>query len=117
MLRWVRPWIRRREKFGAYHTLMKELAVEDDRGHKNFLRMDQIAFQELASLVSPLIKRKDTNMRQSITPSERLALTLRFLATGTYTSVIIVTRDVCKTLIPLHQLIQIGLTLTLTLIY
>uniref|UniRef100_A0A1X7U532 Transposase Helix-turn-helix domain-containing protein n=1 Tax=Amphimedon queenslandica TaxID=400682 RepID=A0A1X7U532_AMPQE len=32
--------------------------------------------------VSPLIKRQDTVMRQAISPGERLAVTLRFLATG-----------------------------------
>jgi len=33
-------------------------------------------------MVSPLIQKKDTAMRQAITPHERLTATLRFLATG-----------------------------------
>ena len=32
--------------------------------------------------VTPLIEKKETNMRQPISPGERLAVTLRFLATG-----------------------------------
>ena len=39
-------------------------------------------FQHLLGLVSPLISKKDTNMQKVITTEERLALTLRFLATG-----------------------------------
>ena len=51
--------------------------------YKHFLRMDIESFEELLQAVSPLIQRQDTHMRQAITPGERLALTLRFLATGT----------------------------------
>lgn len=39
-------------------------------------------FDHLLGLVSPLITKKDTNFREAISPAERLALTLRFLATG-----------------------------------
>ena len=31
---WVRPWIRRRSIFGAYHALLKELSKEDQKGSK-----------------------------------------------------------------------------------
>jgi hypothetical protein len=36
----------------------------------------------ILEMVTPIIKRRDTLMRDSISPAERLALTLRFLATG-----------------------------------
>lgn len=36
----------------------------------------------IVSLVSPLIKKRDTQMRPAISPHERLTATLRFLATG-----------------------------------
>ena len=39
-------------------------------------------FDHLLSLVKPLITKEDANYRQSISPAERLALTIRFLATG-----------------------------------
>lgn len=39
-------------------------------------------FQHLLELVSPLISKKDTNMRKAISAEERLALTLRLLSTG-----------------------------------
>ena len=36
----------------------------------------------LLTLVTPIIKKKDTIMRTAIAPHERLSATLRFLATG-----------------------------------
>ena len=66
---------------------MQELYEEDQQGFKNFLRMDSSAFEDLLSKVSPIIHRQDTNMREAISASERLSITLRYLATGdTYQS-------------------------------
>ena len=79
---WVRDWIRDRPKQGAYHQLLQELRLSDARSYSNFLRMDQATFDELLSKVGPLITYKDTFMRKAISPGERLALILRFLATG-----------------------------------
>ncbi|XP_062607230.1 uncharacterized protein LOC134269020 [Saccostrea cucullata] len=79
---WVRQWIGRRDNLGAYHALIAELRNEDPSSLKNFLRMDFATFNELLQCVSPLIQRRDTLMRDAISPAERLALTLRFLATG-----------------------------------
>ena len=39
-------------------------------------------FEHLLSLVQPLIVKQDTKFRKAIPPAERLAITLRFLATG-----------------------------------
>ena len=39
-------------------------------------------FQHLLELVRPLITKRDTKMRKAIIAEERLAVTLRFLATG-----------------------------------
>ena len=44
--------------------------------------MSPECFQHLLSLVKPLIEKKDTKFRKCISAAERLALTLRFLATG-----------------------------------
>ena len=44
--------------------------------------MDAQSFDEPLSLVEPLIRKKDTVMRSSIPPSERLSITLRYLASG-----------------------------------
>lgn len=44
--------------------------------------MTEETYLELLHKVSSRIKKNDTNMRQAITPHERLTATLRFLATG-----------------------------------
>ncbi|XP_055527739.1 uncharacterized protein LOC129720301 [Wyeomyia smithii] len=49
---------------------------------QNFLRMNIDGFHTLLELVSPLIKKQDSNMREALSVGERLALTLRILATG-----------------------------------
>ena len=79
---WTTQWILNRPKYGAYHPLINELRSFDQSSYKNFLRMDVSTFENLLLLVSTMIKKKDTNMREAICPAERLALTLRFLATG-----------------------------------
>lgn len=44
--------------------------------------MDVTTFTNILDKVSPLITKRDTHMRRAIPASERLALTLRYLATG-----------------------------------
>ncbi|KAK4874369.1 hypothetical protein RN001_013729 [Aquatica leii] len=44
--------------------------------------MNEDTYLELLALVSPLIKKSDTQMRSAITPHKKLTTTLRFLATG-----------------------------------
>lgn len=77
----MREWIRKRDQYGAYHHLMQELTL-DASSYCNFVRMNATTFEELLTKVAPLIVRQNTLMRKAIAPGERLALTLRFLATG-----------------------------------
>ena len=79
---WTRPWISMRDHRGAYHCLLKELRLGDKPSYKNFLRMDEPTFEELLHKVEPLITKQDTHLRDSIPAAERLALTLRFLASA-----------------------------------
>lgn len=44
--------------------------------------MNSTLFEDLLEKVTPFIKKQDTHLRQSISPAERLSLTLRHLATG-----------------------------------
>lgn len=67
---------------------MRDMQVElvDDL-IMNFTRMTIDDFEYLVSLIGPKIERTNTNMREPITVKKRLAITLRFLATGdSYTS-------------------------------
>ncbi|GBN27803.1 Protein ALP1-like, partial [Araneus ventricosus] len=54
----------------------------DAEGYRRWLRMDTATFELLLGMVTPYISGKDTNMRKAITPGEKLALTLRYLASG-----------------------------------
>ena len=74
--RWARAWIYRRRQFGAHHALMKELAFEDPHSFRNFIRKDKQDFDEILTKVTNFIRKQDTNMRESITPAERLSLIL-----------------------------------------
>lgn len=78
---WVRQFVSDRKAHGAYHCLINVLKA-DQKGYKNFFRMDFPTFEELLDKVSPLIAKQDTVMREAIPSEERLAITLRFLATG-----------------------------------
>ncbi|XP_049769195.1 uncharacterized protein LOC126106842 [Schistocerca cancellata] len=80
---WVRPWLERRDEGrGIYSLLMKELRPEDPQEFQNFIRMDMACFEKLLSLIENGIRKCDTVMREAITPSRKLVVTLRFLATG-----------------------------------
>ena len=45
-------------------------------------RMSPALFEELLCLVAPHISKKETKLGQSISPSERLCITWRYLVTG-----------------------------------
>jgi hypothetical protein len=62
--------------------LIQELEEEDPEKFKQYFRVTPNGFKEILGKVGPSIKKQDTNMRRSIQPAERLAVTLRFLATG-----------------------------------
>ena len=79
---WARSWLIRRPEYGQYEKLMAELVAEDQEGFRNFLRVDHDLFQEILAKVGPRIERQDTFMRKAMEPGLRLAITLRFLATG-----------------------------------
>ena len=48
---WTRPWIQMRQQHGAYHCLLKELRMSDKPSYRNFLRMDEGAFEELSHAI------------------------------------------------------------------
>ena len=54
----------------------------DTSSYRNFVRMDAGTFEELLTSIAPRITYQDTVLRKAISPAERLAVTLRFLATG-----------------------------------
>jgi hypothetical protein len=81
---WVREIFQNREKQGYYENLLRELQLTDEENYRSFLRMNTETFNNILQLITPLIEKQNTVMRNSISPGERLAVTLRYLATGSY---------------------------------
>nr|XP_022905462.1 uncharacterized protein LOC111417424 isoform X1 [Onthophagus taurus] len=79
---WVREWIERRNELGAFKSLVNELRIEDSQQFRNFIRMSSTELEDLLFIVGPKIQKQDTVLRELISASEKLMVTLRFLATG-----------------------------------
>ncbi|XP_031329354.1 protein ALP1-like isoform X1 [Photinus pyralis] len=80
---WVHEINLNRENDGEYHTLIKILEKEEnsDRFHMYF-RMSKNQFNYLHDLIKDKIRKIDSKFRRAIGTKERLAVCLRFLATG-----------------------------------
>ena len=108
---WVRPWVVRRPLLGQYTQLMRELEIEDEASFKNFLRVEPAMFHELVERLAPRIEKVVTRMRRPLEPGLKVALTLRYLASGNdyhslmygfrvpHNSISIVLREVCQAII------------------
>lgn len=79
--RWVKDWITRRERY-SHVTLLREISLSDSTDYCNYFRMDIHTFHTLKDMLEPLLRRQDTNMRAAISVEDKLAVTLRYLATG-----------------------------------
>lgn len=80
--RWSRKWLLKRRQF-SHVNLIRELQSEpSDWRNYEYLRMDIETYRKLLDLVTPYIQKKNSAMRTSISPHERLSATLRFLETG-----------------------------------
>lgn len=88
---WVRPSLEAKKKYSS-SDLLQDLQRDDinlltgelrtDGSFKNFLRMTSSDFEYLILLIGERIGKKNTPFRDAIPVKERLAVTLRFLATG-----------------------------------
>ncbi|XP_074027870.1 uncharacterized protein [Leptinotarsa decemlineata] len=79
--RWSKEWYKMRNRFSHDH-LIRFLRISEPDDYRNFLRMDGESFDYLLELVRSDIEKKDTNMREAIPASQRLSITLRYLASG-----------------------------------
>ena len=72
---------------GGYHKIMAELYATDIPGFTNYMRMTPEFFEMIKTRLEPCLARQSTNYRAPISVGEKLALTIRYLATGeSYTS-------------------------------
>lgn len=73
---WTHPMLLRRESHGHFHVNYEEYRNHPEWFEDEYL-MPIPVFDELLSLLSRHLSKQDTNMRKSIGPCERLAVTLQ----------------------------------------
>jgi len=78
---WVKPWVARRPLLGTYDNLIQELIRESRGDFKSFMRMEVDMFQEMLARVGPRVA-KQIVARQPLSPGLKIAVTLRYMATG-----------------------------------
>nr|CAI5845958.1 unnamed protein product [Callosobruchus analis] len=61
---------------------MEKMLLDGGWFFQNFTRMSSTDFEELLSVVGPIIRKINTNMREAIPEKVRLAICLRYLASG-----------------------------------
>ena len=84
---WVKEWRLRREQRSSFKFLNEELRLDDKDAYRRYLRMDEDSFLQVLGYIKTAIEKKNTVMRNAISPEETLTAVLRFLATGeTYRS-------------------------------
>ncbi|KAE8737667.1 hypothetical protein FOCC_FOCC016865 [Frankliniella occidentalis] len=78
---WVRPIFADRKMAGAWFSLIPVMKEFDAEVYFNFLRMTPDSFDWLLELIGPVIS-KSCDRREVISAGERLAITLRYMASG-----------------------------------
>lgn len=68
---------KKRLKTSLFYTLFLKEIQDDESKFFNFVRMSKNSFYELLDLIKGAITKQDTVMRRSITPEEKLVITLR----------------------------------------
>ena len=113
----TRQWIQRREEKGFYTNIVEELRVEDTKTYEEMLRMNYDTFKfilkEIEQDITPIALM--SGGLKTISPGERLTLTLRYLATGeSYRSlsfqfrisrrtILYLIQEVCRATIKIYQ--------------
>ena len=87
---WSLQWVSRREERGAYCTIFKKLAIKESSGFSEYMRMPHGKFNELLNIIGRSMQKKNTVMRNSTPPGERLALTLKVFSNWRKISIVVI---------------------------
>lgn len=79
---WVRSYLTERPTHGHYECLMRVLSRDDPELYRNFVRMNEALFNEIVERIQPRLEKQRTFWRKPLDVGLRLAVTLRFLASG-----------------------------------
>jgi hypothetical protein len=60
---WVKEYLRKRQQYGCYHSLLPDLAQCDKVKFANFIRMEWNDFERLFAMIEPLIIKRTTKFR------------------------------------------------------
>ena len=80
---WTRLWVSRRDTLGEYKNIFRELAVEDPKSFRKYIRLDYTMFTEILDRIRPRITKQDTNWMKPLDPGLKLLCTLTYLSGGT----------------------------------
>ena len=67
----MRPILQERNEKGEYNL------VNDESNFRNYFRMSRSTFHALLQYIEPFVRKMNTTWRPSISPAERLSITLR----------------------------------------
>ena len=79
---WVSEVLRKRRSLGEYNNLVQEMRLSEPLRHQQYFRLSRQGFDLLLSRIEHRISRQETNFRSPVSAGERLAVTLRYLASG-----------------------------------
>ncbi|XP_035206311.1 uncharacterized protein LOC118181308 [Stegodyphus dumicola] len=80
---WVRSIFQERDTYSAHAALFPSLRQKYPELFFNYTRMTGEQYDHLLHLLQDKLQKQETRFRKSISASERLAICLRFLASGT----------------------------------
>ncbi|KAM7290536.1 hypothetical protein ISCGN_027157 [Ixodes scapularis] len=78
---WIKTWMSKKE-LGIRNLLYQELLESDPVEYRRLLRVDSNQFADILSSIASCIRKLDTEMRPAIPAKDKLQLTLRFLASA-----------------------------------
>lgn len=78
---WMKPWRLERMERGSFSFLMNELSF-DTSSFFNYIRMNAETFNFILVKIEKDVRKKDSLMRKSISPAERLAVTHNIISSN-----------------------------------
>ena len=79
---WVKSWFQKRNSHEFHSQIVRKLRLEKKEIYENYLRIAPGNFEELLEYIKKDILKGGTHLRKPILHEIKVALTIRFLASG-----------------------------------